>query len=336
MWRFLLKGAASVLLIWLLLRGRDLGALAHQMLAVDRGALALAAATLWLLAVPNAVRWSMVLRFMGHPVRFRTSFPLVLIGLFFNLTLPSSVGGDAVRMWQLHRAGLPPAVAIVSVMVDRLVALAAILVMVLAVFPLMVATIPDRAAQGGVLLLLGLGFLAFALAMMLDRLPFSLRRYRVVRGIAQLSAQLRNVLLVPHHAAPTLLLSLVTQVGAVAAVRLLVAGLGLPIGWLECLLVVPLVNLATVAPISVAGWGVREGAFVAALGFFGVPAADALALSVLYGLLGTLVALPGGLVWLAMGSARAAAGPREDEEVAPAAKAMTAAPAAGRNGGADA
>lgn len=304
MWRFLVKGGVSVLLIWLLLRGRDLGALVDQMLAIDRGALILAGACLWTLAIPSALRWSKILEAMGYRLGFRITFPIVLIGLFFNLALPSSIGGDAVRMWKAHRAGLPGATAIVSVMIDRMVGLAALLLLVLAALPVLFSTISDRTAQGGVLLLLGLGLLGFAVAMMLDRLPPALRRFRVVRGLVRLSSDLRRVLLIPRRAVPTVLLSLINQGGVVVVVTILAKGLGLPVGWLQCLVVVPLAILATTIPISIAGWGVREGAFVAGFGFVGVPASSALVLSVLFGLLNTLICLPGGLVWLATGDRR--------------------------------
>jgi hypothetical protein len=56
--------------------------------------------------------------------------------------------------------------------------------------------------------------------------------------------------------------------------------------------------LLVALPISAGGWGVREGALVAALALVGVERASALLLSVELGLIGTLVALPGGAIWL--------------------------------------
>ena len=64
------------------------------------------------------------------------------------------------------------------------------------------------------------------------------------------------------------------------------------------LIVVPLANLVQVLPISVGGWGLRESFYVLALAKLGVPGSDALALSVLYGLLTMICSLPGGIVWL--------------------------------------
>jgi hypothetical protein len=69
--------------------------------------------------------------------------------------------------------------------------------------------------------------------------------------------------------------------------------------------IVPIANLSALLPISISGWGVRESAFVLGFGMVGVAAADALALSILFGLLNMLVGVSGGLVWLARRSPRA-------------------------------
>jgi glycosyltransferase 2 family protein len=81
-------------------------------------------------------------------------------------------------------------------------------------------------------------------------------------------------------------------------VMFLAWGLELPITFVEALIVVPTVLLLTTLPVSVAGWGVREGAMVAGFGFLGIPAEGALTVSVLFGVAQILVSLPGGVVWM--------------------------------------
>ena len=75
-------------------------------------------------------------------------------------------------------------------------------------------------------------------------------------------------------------------------------GLDLEVTFLDCLVLVPPVLLIMTIPISIGGWGVREGAMVALFGLIGVPGHGALALSVMFGLVGIAVAVPGGIVWL--------------------------------------
>ena len=56
--------------------------------------------------------------------------------------------------------------------------------------------------------------------------------------------------------------------------------------------------LFTTLPISIAGWGVREGVMVAAFAFVGVLEGDAFVVSVLFGLLHIIFSIPGGWLWL--------------------------------------
>ena len=69
---------------------------------------------------------------------------------------------------------------------------------------------------------------------------------------------------------------------------------------------VPIIMLMSMLPVSIAGWGLREGAAVVLLGEAGINPADALLLSVLFGLISLLIWGFGGLVWLASRSRRGA------------------------------
>jgi hypothetical protein len=88
-------------------------------------------------------------------------------------------------------------------------------------------------------------------------------------------------------------------------VLIIARGMGIAVGTLECLVLVPPVLLVSTLPISVAGWGVREGAMVTAFGFAGVAESEAVALGVLFGLVVLVVGLPGGLIWFLTGRERA-------------------------------
>ena len=59
------------------------------------------------------------------------------------------------------------------------------------------------------------------------------------------------------------------------------------------LVLAPLITMVTTVPISIGGWGVREGATVAALGLLGVAPASALAVSVQFGLVMLVVGAAG-------------------------------------------
>jgi hypothetical protein len=76
-------------------------------------------------------------------------------------------------------------------------------------------------------------------------------------------------------------------------------GLRIEIGLWNCFVLLPTVLFLSMLPISVAGWGVREGAMVAALSLVGVPGHQSLALSICFGLCIVAISLSGGAVWFA-------------------------------------
>jgi glycosyltransferase 2 family protein len=299
MWRVGAKVAASAVLIWFVLRGRDVGALLDSVSAVRWWALTLAVGLLGAFTVLLALRWSDILAVIGHALPFRLLFAIVLIGQFFNQALPSAVGGDAMRIWLILRAGVPAMAAVSSTLVDRLFGILAILILATAGLPALLALPLDAKIVHGVIALICLGYLGFAVALLLDRLPAVVRRIKVIAFIAQVSADLRAVLLSWRAVWRPLACSIAIQFGIVIVVFVLARGLDFRIDLPSCLIVVPLSSLVLALPISIGGWGVRENFFVLAFQTVGVPAAHSLALSVLYGLLTILVGLPGGLVWLA-------------------------------------
>jgi glycosyltransferase 2 family protein len=299
MWQYPIKLAVSALLIWLLVRHLDLGGLAREMVAVEPLSLMGAIACLIALLIPPALRWSVVLRAMGHPTGLGITVPITMIGLFFSQTLPSSIGGDAMRIWELQRAGSGMSIAISSVVIDRAVGLLAICLLVTVTLPILLGLVSSPAVVASVTLLLAVGYAGVGAATLFDRLPAMLQRLRVARGFAYLSTSLRAVVLAPRPALGALGASLLYQLGVVLVVFTLARGIGIAVEATACLVIVPIANLSALLPISISGWGVRESAFVLGFGMVGVAAADALALSVLFGLLNMLVGVSGGLVWLA-------------------------------------
>jgi glycosyltransferase 2 family protein len=298
-WSFLLKLAVSGVLVAFLLRSYDTHAVYRQAAAADPLALAAAAAILLAIALPMARRWSCVLKVLGAPAPVKTTLPAVLIGSFFNQALPSNIGGDAFRVWEIATAtGIRLPLALTSVAIDRVAGFAALFILMTVIMPFLFAMAASPMALGLVVALLA-GYGAICALMMLDLLHRPLARFRLARALAQFSADMRRVLLSPNRAAPIIGYGLVSNAAAVLALYILGRGLGIPVSLVGCFVVGSAAALLAAVPVSVAGWGVREGTFVAGFGMMGVSGADALTLSVLFGLLGIAASLPGGLLWLA-------------------------------------
>jgi uncharacterized membrane protein YbhN (UPF0104 family) len=118
-----------------------------------------------------------------------------------------------------------------------------------------------------------------------------------MRGLVALSHASRRAFATPAILFPVTILSVVGHLISVVVFYMLAESLELGVTFLDCLVMVPSVLLLATVPVSGAGWGVREGAMVAAFGLLGVPAGGAAAASVLFGLGMAITALPGGLLW---------------------------------------
>lgn len=293
----LLKLAASVLLIALVIHAFDVRGIARQLLQVDAGTLILAVMIALALAPLHTARWMIVIDASRSRLDFGKALQIVLIGYFFNQTLPSSVGGDALRVWCAHRAGLSLAHAANTVVVDRLLTLVALLIVTAAGLPWLLDMIADPSARWGLTVIIAAGLAASYLFAALRRFPEFMGRWRIFRAFARLNSLTRTVLFTPRFSVPVLGLSAIGYGVFAFIVFILARAMHLEVTLAQCLLLVPPVILVTVLPISVAGWGVREGAMVVAFGFIHVPATAAFAISVLFGVVLALASLPGSLVW---------------------------------------
>ena len=303
-----LKFLVSGLLIWFLLANVDLDAAKERVLAVAPGMVVLATAIFLVQLVIGAMRWRAVLDAIGAPLPFARAVGFFFIGAFFSQTLPSSVGGDAVRIYKTWRAGLTLGSAVNGVMLERIAAVVALVALVAATQPFFLPRV-DEDTAGWIISAVAVAVAAtvagMVVLMVLDRLPASLRGWRMVRGLAQLSVDARTVFLAPRTAGKALGWGVAGHVNLTLGIYVLALGLKLDVTWVDCIVLFPPALLLTTLPISIAGWGVREGAMVAVFALVGVPTDGALVLSILFGLLDALISLPGGIVWVLSGDRRA-------------------------------
>src|ERR1043166_7406503 len=163
----------SAALIALVVRAFDVKGLGARLLAVDPAALAAGLALALAVALPHTGRWLVVIRADGHRLRFTQALRIVLVGYFFNQTLPSSVGGDVMRVYFGYRAGLGLDTAAASVIVDRLMTLVALLLAATAALPWIFQVVSDPLAHFGIALVILGGWAGYALLLVSDRLPQS-------------------------------------------------------------------------------------------------------------------------------------------------------------------
>lgn len=250
--------------------------------------------------VVGAIRWDAFLRGAAVPATLGQAMRAYFIGIFSNNFLPTGFGGDAARAWIIGRTGEAPLRAAVSVLADRGSSLACGFVLAWVALAADPGSVPSSlvlalagASAAG---LLGAALLVVALrgaGPLARRLPDRVRGW-ARQGRATLIGYARNRRLLGS----ALALGLVFQVLGVGGFWLASKTIGAGIPFSLMAVAVPLVLVITVLPISLAGFGVREGSFVVLLGEAGISATNATVVSLLSVAALALASLPGAFAML--------------------------------------
>ena len=245
-----------------------------------------------------SARWRQVIIRCGADLLFPQALRFTLIGSFFNQTLPSSVGGDAVRIWLLRKQ-TNWRVAAYSVFLDRVIGVVVLAALVLACLPWTLTLIRDPVGRAA-LLVIGVGFIAAGIVFVglaWQRLRI-LQHWSATRHLAAVATVAAATLRSPRALGVILSLSIVIHLMTALEGWCAARAVGAEMSIAYSLFLIPPVILVTVLPISIAGWGLREGAMVAAFAYAGLPQADGLIVSLLFGAGFLLIGIIGGLVWI--------------------------------------
>jgi glycosyltransferase 2 family protein len=298
------KAAVSVLLLYLALRSVDLSVVGQRLSRLDLSWFIFILFVLLLLLAQItliALRWRQIVLVTGASIPFEAALRYSLIAAFFNQTLPSTVGGDAARVWLLGRSGAGWKLATYSVLIDRGVGLFMLAVLVMACFPWTLALVSDPLGRT-VLLSFGLGtfagaFVFVSIASAPKRWMQKLWALRHLAAVAEITWRLcrsRRVGLVA-------MLSLAIHLLTVTAVWLVAKSVAVPLDfWLAVFLIPPVLLIASL-PVSIAGWGLREGVMIAGFAYAGLAESDGLIVSLLFGAASFLVGALGGMIWILRG-----------------------------------
>ncbi len=300
----LLKTALSLGLLVFLLTRVDLRATAEAFTGARWGYL-VAALALYLAGVPlRAYRWQGLLLALHVAIPLRRLVSLYFVGTFFNNILPTGVGGDVVRAYELSKDGAGAAAAASTVLVDRAAGLLVLLAIALisTVFSFRMIDLNLALVIAGI----SLGSFAGVAVLLWDdlwrkvaRVLPGARRLLARRG---LEAFYRSLQVYRGRAVvQALVLSFVFNVVLIAVNYLIALSMGVNISLWYFLLFIPLISFSLILPVSVSGLGVREGTYVLLFGQAGVAAPLALAMSLAFYALNVATGLIGGVIYAFQG-----------------------------------
>ncbi|MBB4284928.1 lysylphosphatidylglycerol synthase transmembrane domain-containing protein [Roseospira goensis] len=292
-----LKAAVSLGLLAIILAGVDIGALWARLDADVALAAAAALVLLQVQAAGAAARWRLVLAVHDRPLPYPAAWRNVLLGLFGNQAMPSTIGGDALRLWNGWRLGLPIGLATRTLVVDRVFSFLGLILLCVAGLPVLAARAEDPLVARGLLILVLGGLACLLVLLALRLLPSGLTGRAAVRPFVALSDSAWRVLGSRRALPPVLGLMLLPHLLDITVVWLYALALGVAAPWWTIALVFPPAILTAAVPVSIAGWGLREGALVLGFSLVGLPGDVALACSLLYGVSAVVTGLIGAAIW---------------------------------------
>ena len=242
-----------------------------------------------LINMVSAFKWFMLTRARLLGAGYWRIFAYYLVGQFYNMFLPTSVGGDFVRSYELGKFSGRQADALASVFVERYTGVVTLLFVAIVA----VLTQLGRFNQGFIVLTLvifaiGLGFIAW--------LIFDPRLYHIVRDFLQSKFSITTKLFAkldkllesitvykeqPSTIALAFLNSLLFYFAAVVNVYLTALVFNAQVSFLDMLVATPIIMLIMNLPISIGNIGLMEVAYVSILELMGYGAELGLAVMLL-------------------------------------------------------
>jgi len=283
-WRFCGKLALSMIALAMILRQVDASAILSRAQTIRPAIVPAIIASIVIQLFLWGLRWRYILQRLGATEpRLGTLLDFLGASSFYGQLLPSSIGAD---MWRtaliVPRVGLRR--AILSVVIDRLWGLLILAAWVALTLPL-IATRFDAdwllvTAAAAIALLAAIGALLFA------RAPF--RGIRLLKRFWPSQYWNASADLIGFARGSSLGVlvtsSALMHLTSVLLFYAIARSISVPLDLSSCMLLFPVTLLASALPISLGGWGVREGAAIGAFSLTAVSPVDILTTSMLFGL----------------------------------------------------
>jgi rSAM/selenodomain-associated transferase 2 len=291
----------SVLALWLIFRRVDSAALLDALWRLKFFWFAAALLLFGLATLFVAIRWHIVLRLTRNVVHAGATFRIVVIGQMFNTLFFGPAGGDVAKAALYSRwSGYSTPSILATCFLDRLLGGAGFL-------PIAMLA-PGLAALGNRSFLQNsmapsASRVWILVALLLAALGVGLIVHRKFNGAAHMRKLIQTFLsgasqlwIDPRKALLGMLVSFLSHICMSSLLLLcLLAVTETPFSLRQIIWTLPAVSFISSVPITVAGTGLREGSALVLLGLYGIPAADAVAAS--------LLVLLVQLLWTAIGAA---------------------------------
>jgi hypothetical protein len=232
---------------------------------------------------------------MGENLPILFASKNVFIGMFFNQFLPSTFGGDFYRIFLTKKYGISLTVASFSIISDRIFGFLGLLILCLIGTPFILYYSNNYSLILSILFILFLFTFGLLIIYLLQFIPYKIK---ITYYLNELSKKILELLNLKKYKLKILSISFVLHILNILFFYLMTLASSLDIDLFTWFIIIPPVILISSMPISIGGWGVREGAMIIALVELGINEVDAIMLSLSYGFALLIAGLLGGILWI--------------------------------------
>lgn len=305
----LLKIAVSSALLYFLFRGMDTASFWNTVKAVDPKAL-IFVVFIYLTVQAIAVSRLFILLKGSMNISYLKLLSIYFVGMFFNNFMPSMVGGDVAKGYYLYKASGKGGAVVASLFIDRYAGYTALMAITAfaavigyhliheSIIPLLLVALIGIYVIGSLVLWVE-SFHGWALKIMSKLKLFGLNQ--------KIDSLYQSIMAYKGYYGTlfkALALSLILQSAVIISYYILAVGLGMSLAFGYFFLLIPITTVVAMLPISLAGLGIREGAFVFLFTKVGATQAQALSLSLVWFFISVFINLLGGIEYIRLGSVK--------------------------------
>lgn len=249
-------------------------------------------------SIAVAYRWKIIITSMGENISIINASKNVIIGSFFNQFLPSTFGGDFFRIFLLKKYNITFQVATYSIIIDRLYGFLGLIIICLVSNPL-VYNYTKSLNLTLIQTFIILSFLILlALIYLIKQIPENSRYKKYFIFLIDFFNKVKKPLTNVSFRNRILSISILLHLINIIFLYLMTLAFDIKINFFSWIVIMPPIILISSLPISISGWGLREGIMIIALNEIGINKTDAFILSLSYGLAVMIAGLLGSVFWI--------------------------------------
>lgn len=251
----------------------------------------------------NALRWNVLLRALGVRINIAFLYQDTFIGYFYSNLLPSNIGGDFYRVYDIHKnKDVPLSKSLSAVITERFLSVISMLVYFAITSFSLYSMLKKSIIIIAVFLFIALILFIVVLRPKFFRIDRIFKRFKKLNKIEKKIESFNNAVNLFRNKMPHLLTGLLFTFIAQGFYMLLYyfisLSLGLDLSFTSFIFILPVIFVLTGIPISIGGLGVRENTIIFLLARFGVSNEQAVVFSILIMFEHLFTAGLGGIIYL--------------------------------------